>query len=67
MKKPLRFDFDQPGTVFSNELLTGRGVKFVCKQLDGTLVYQITEAAEKRLLSIRNGVYVNQNGQEVAI
>jgi hypothetical protein len=66
MNKTLRFDFCEPGTVKSSIELSGRGISYICTQLDGTLVYSVTFAAQQKLIAKHGGTYTNDNGQEVA-
>ena len=68
MQTTLRFDFCEPGTVKTKMILTvGRSVKFICEQLDGTRVYSVSPAAERKLKAQFGGTYTNDNGQAVAL
>ena len=67
MNKNLRFDFTEIGTVKSSVELVGRGISYICKQLDGTLVYSVTDAAAKKLVDQNGGTYTNDNGEAVAM
>ncbi len=66
MSKNIRFDFCEPGTVKSKTQLSGRGINYICTQLDGTLVYSVTFAAQQKLIAQHGGTYTNDNNQEVA-
>lgn len=67
MTTTLRTEFDLPGVVKSAVELSGRGITFLCRQLDGTFCYSVTEAAKSRLMKTRTEQYTNSNGQVVTI
>ena len=67
MNKNLHFDFTEIGTVKSSVELVGRGISYICKQLDGTMVYSVTDAAANKLIAQNGATYTNDNGMEVAM
>lgn len=66
MNTELYLDFTEIGTVKATAPISGRGIKYLCTQLNGMLVYSITEAAEKALIKKHGATYTNDNGNQIA-